>query len=387
MSKQKFSTPKIVKYDDLSKQWYVHFRYNGKQKRIKAGINRFKTYKERLIEAEALCKVIRSELKKGWDPFSGIQFINRNEMLFIDALDFALEKKKSSLAEKSYLDYRNTLKFMKKSIIDLRIEHLFVSDITRFHIKSIMEETQTRRRWSNKAFNKNLGYFKSIISELVEWELIDMNPAHGIRTKKTEETQGHIPPTDQEQERIRLKLIECDYNYFRFVQLIYHTGIRPGEALKIKVGDVFLDRHTIVLKPTNTKTLKHRSVPINHHLYKMFVEMELFDCPADYYLFGSFRISGLGNIGKYPDFVPGPTKIKVNTATARWRKYVKKELGIQKNLYSEKHKGANDKIIAGIDLDALRELYGHRSKMMTEKYAKIVKEVYRKQIIDKSPEF
>jgi site-specific recombinase XerD len=43
--------------------------------------------------------------------------------------------------------------------------------------------------------------------------------------------------------------------------------------------------------------------------------------------------------------------------------------------------------LAGIDLDTLRELYGHTSKMMTMRYAKVVKEVYRKQILEKSPDF
>ncbi|MGB3452984.1 MAG: tyrosine-type recombinase/integrase [Moheibacter sp.] len=387
MSKQNFTVPKIVKYDDLSKQWYIHFRFNGKQKRIKAGINRFSTFKERESEAETLCKIVHNELKRGWDPFSGVQSFNRKEVLFIDALDFALEKKKSALAKKSYFDYRTCLRHSKESIMDLRLDHLFVSDVTRFHIKSIMEQTQIRRKWSNKAYNKNLGYFKSIISELIEWELIDSNPAHGIRTKKIAETPGHIPPTDYEQNLIRMKLIEADPNFFRFVQLIYHTGIRPGEVLKMRIKDISLSKQLIVLPPNNTKTLKYRAVPINNHLYRIFMEMDLHQHPDDYFLFGSFRKPGMGNVGKYPDFVPGPTKIRVDTATARWRKYVKKELGIQKNLYSEKHKGANDKIIAGIDLDALRELYGHRSKMMTEKYAKIVKDIYRKQIIDKSPEF
>lgn len=56
-------------------------------------------------------------------------------------------------------------------------------------------------------------------------------------------------------------------------------------------------------------------------------------------------------------------------------------------MYSEKHRGANKKILAGVDLDALKELYGHTSKLTTLTYTKIVKEVNRKQIIEKSPDF
>ena len=44
------------------------------------------------------------------------------------------------------------------------------------------------------------------------------------------------------------------------------------------------------------------------------------------------------------------------------------------------------KILAGLELDSLRELYGHTSKLMTEKYAKVVKEVYRKNILENLPE-
>ncbi|PWB20681.1 hypothetical protein [Flavobacterium sp. HTF] len=37
-------------------------------------------------------------------------------------------------------------------------------------------------------------------------------------------------------------------------------------------------------------------------------------------------------------------------------------------------------------LDALGELYEHTSKMMTLRYAKVVKEVDRNQIMEKSPD-
>jgi hypothetical protein len=36
-----------------------------------------------------------------------------------------------------------------------------------------------------------------------------------------------------------------------------------------------------------------------------------------------------------------------------------------------KHHGADKKILAGMNMDSLRELYGYSSKLKTEKYAKI----------------
>lgn len=89
---------------------------------------------------------------------------------------------------------------------------------------------------------------------------------------------------------------------------------------------------------------------------------------------------------KETDFIPSPDNLHSDTATKLWRKLVKTELGINVNIYSEKHRGANKKILAGIDLDALKELYGHTSKLTTLTYAKVVKEVNRKQIMEKLPD-
>ncbi len=126
---------------------------------------------------------------------------------------------------------------------------------------------------------------------------------------------------------------------------------------------------------------------IYNHLINDLIEMKLEKFPKDYYLFGSHRKPCSGNIGKFEDFIPGPTAIKRDTATRRWETIVKKGLGIDVNMYSEKHRGADAKILAGMPLDTLRELYGHTSKLMTEKYAKAVKEVYRQQIVENSPAY
>jgi hypothetical protein len=83
---------------------------------------------------------------------------------------------------------------------------------------------------------------------------------------------------------------------------------------------------------------------------QFFKGMNFERLPKDYFLFGSFREKAKGNLGKHNDFIPGPTKIKRDTATKRWKRIVKDHLGIDVNMYSNKHSGANAKILAGIDL-------------------------------------
>ena len=49
-----YTIPKVVKYDDLSKPWFVYFRYNKVLFRYKYGINYINNYKKREVEANLL---------------------------------------------------------------------------------------------------------------------------------------------------------------------------------------------------------------------------------------------------------------------------------------------------------------------------------------------
>lgn len=226
-----------------------------------------------------------------------------------------------------------------------------------------------------------------MLSELIDWDIIEYNPAHKIKLLPVIDSEANIPATPEQHKIIKECLETKHPHFYIYVATIYHCGIRPKEILDIRLSDIDLVSKRITLKAEHTKTNKKRIVPINNHLLKLFSTMDVGLYPKDFYLFGSYRTPGAGNKGKFIDFIPAPTHIKRDTATKRWKRIVKDGLGIDVNLYSNKHKGANDKIIAGIDLDTLRELYGHTSDLMTMRYAKQVKEVYRNEIINKSPEY
>lgn len=382
-----FTIPKVVKYDDLGKSWFVYFRYDKKLFRYKYGINYINNYKEREKEANALRDALLLKLKEGWNPLIPEIEIENSKLTFIEALDFAIEKKTPNISKKTLSGYKGTINFIKTSTQEINLNNLFIVDTKRAHIKLIMEKAAYNRKWSNKAYNKHLNHLKAILSELIQWDIIEVNPAHNIKNLPVEDSRANIPATIEEHKKIKEFLSNNHPNFYTYIVSIFHTGIRPEELLNIKLNMIDLKMQQVILPSNSTKTNKERIVPINNHLLKMLLDLNLDAYPEDYYLFGSFREPGKGNIGKHIDFIPGPTQIKRDTATKRWKKIIKDNLGIQVNMYSNKHAGANAKILAGMDLDALRELYGHTSKLMTVRYAKVVKEVYRKQILENSPDF
>lgn len=383
--KPTFTIPKVCK--PANQQWYVYFRFSGQLKRYKLGINYIHDLRKRQIEADALAKALHQKLKSGWNPnVPEIEFSQPNYTIF-NALKFALEKKKPNLAPKSYSGYSGTVSFISDAIIQLGLKAMPVADVKRAHIKLFLEAAATKRKWSNKAYNKHLNHLKAVLSELIQWDIIEFNPAHQIKNLPVEETEANIPATPRQHKVIKETLENHYPDFYKFILTIFHTGMRPAEILQIKISMINLFKQQIILPQEITKTRRKRIVPINNHLLQYFIEIQLDKFPDDYYLFGSHREAGKGNQGSKEDFIPGPTSLKRDTATKRWHKIVKEDLGFEVNMYSNKHAGANAKILAGMPLDALRELYGHTSKLMTEKYAKAIKDVYRKEIMENSPAY
>jgi len=385
--KPNFTKPKVLIPEDPSKDWLVWFRYNGKLQRYKKGINYYKDLKERLSEANALAAALYSKLKTGWNPLVPEITATQSDLTLFECLDFAMEKKRPNIGPKTISGYNGTVKFIKAAIKSIGIEHLTIVDTKRVHIKLIMEKAKEQRQWSNNAYNKHLNHLKAILSELIQWDIISVNPAHTIKNLEVAESDANVPASFDDIEKIK-KELQLNHPYFyNFIITIFHTGIRPEELVNIQLSMINLTKSEITLPAEITKTKKKRIVPINQHLAADFEGMDFEHLPKTFYLFGSFREPGKGNVGKHRDFLPAPTRIKRDTATKRWERIVKKGLEIPMNMYAMKHLGADRKILAGLELDSLRELYGHTSKLMTEKYAKVVKEVYRQQIMDKSPQF
>lgn len=379
-----YSIPKLCK---SQKGWYVHFRYNKRQKRYKLGLNTIDDLKDREIEANILIKILSEKLKNGWNPFNENP-IEDEGLLFIDALDFALNKKKDHLSKKTYLGYRGTVGFIKTAVSALSLDYLTIKTIKRSHIRSIMEKSKEQRNWSHKAYNKNLNYLKAVLSELIDWDIIEVNPAHKIKSLKVIESRANTPATDAQHEKIK-NCLEREHPYFfNFIKTIYYTGARPKEILSIKLNMIDIMRREIILPAEITKVGKtDRTVIIDDGLLDVLIEMEIEKYPKDFYLFGSFRQRGKGNLGKHLDFICGTTPIKRDTATKRWKKIIKDGLGINVNMYSYKHKGGNDKLRAGVDLDSIRNQYGHSNKRMTKVYVKEITGYYKNDIINNSTEF
>jgi len=383
--KSNWTIPKLAK--PVGRDWYVWFRYTGKLRTYKKGLNYIKDLKEREKEFNFLREALHQRLKSGWNPLLPDIVMPSVSMTVIEAFKFGLEKKQKTLKPRTFESYETGINYVIKAIKALKLDYLTVDELKRPYAMKILEKThELAESWSNITYNKNLGYIKSVYGMLEKHGVIEHSPFYKIETLKEEQNEANITADDDEIKEIKETLMNVFPSFYVYMVTIFHTGIRPDELLGIKIGDIDLKNYYIKLKAPDSKVAKYRNIPINNFLAAIYKEMELNDYPNDYYLFGSWREKERG-AKPGMDFIPGPYRLKRSIASKLWTKLIKKGLGIEVNLYSMKHLGANKKILAGMDLDTLRELYGHTSKMMTLRYAKVVKQVYANQIRELSPDF
>lgn len=368
--KNSWTNPKVKTFPlESGKDWYVWFRFNGVLKFVKTGINKIPDYQERLEEINALAKVLEERLKKGWIPENTRAIIPKDSITLIDALDFGLEKKKLSISPKTYLDYNCTIRFFKKSAKKLKIDKLLISNCERYHIKLIMDDLSREKNWTNKNYNKHLGYIQAIFTELVEWDHIKTNVVRDIRAKKEEKTEGYIQPTEDQKKTIFDHLKKVDYNFYIFCCIEYYLGIRPQEILNLKCEDVDLNLGFIRLKPEDSKDSSYRFIPILKPIDLLLSSFDLSN--KEYYLIGRPKSYGC-RFFKSEYFCPNPFPIKRDTSTRKWKEYIIDELGINVKCYSLKHAGANAKLKAGMDMKTISEMFGHSDEKMTEIYANYI---------------
>lgn len=401
-----YTKPQLISYGgDLSKPWFVQIQFyefgpDGevlprKQVQFKGGINYSKKKTERLADGNAFRAFIEEKLKSDWHPINKcypVRNLSEYEQWQEKPLKAALSdvQKEISVSPETARCYRLAAKYFLQCAEQLGMELTKIKDVKRSTVFQIWNSYTG----SDFSWNKNLGYLSALFAQITILSDLPANPCSGIKKRKVMESKGYTPPTDDEQFAIKRELITNHYNFYRYILMIYHTGMRPKEILALKISDIDFQNHIINIIPDrdrdNAKTANIRHVPINNFMWKYLEQMRLDEFPASYFVFGSPAAAGRGWTGiksKGDYFLPSPVRVKRDTVTRKWKEIVKDKLGFDCDMYGLKHKGTDDKLLAGMSIRSLKELYGHSSSRMTERYASKLFEIHSQEIVSKSPAF
>ncbi len=147
-----------------------------------------------------------------------------------------------------------------------------------------------------------------------------------------------------------------------FIRLALHTGCRKSELLKLEWQRVDLHTGLFYLDTHHTKTRKRRAIPLNHEARTAMLNRARFrakHCPASPWVFCDKEGQPIINIRR-----------SFETACRR--------IGLEDfNIHDLRHTCAAWLVSNGVAMVEVRDLLGHASITMTERYAHLAPENIR----------
>ncbi len=227
---------------------------------------------------------------------------------------------------------------------------------------------------------RDLSALKAALNRAVKWGYAGINPAQGVTVKVEMDARVRYL-TDDENDRLRQALNDRDTkkrknrlsgNIFRLkrdrellpeihgfadyltplVLTVMHTGLRRSEALSLKWGQIDLG-HTpkLTVRAAQAKSGRTRHVPLN---------------TAAVGLLKTWKGQGSGNGLVFPHPVTG---VQMQKLKSSWPNLMKDAQIEDFRFHDLRHDFASRLVMAGVDLYRVKELLGHGSIEVTQRYA------------------
>lgn len=286
--KKKYSEPKI--YDangDLAKRWYVYFSF---RKRADGPLERFPNNiyapqhlekRERLLWLKTMQRNLSLLLKDGFNPFNPenkFNFEDESESKSIkEAFEFALNIKKSTLAETSYKGLEGRILRFEKWLNENGFKNRLITSVNKKVITTYLNEVLIATSAKNR--NNTRTDISSIFTVLADNEIISDNFIHKIPVLKSN-PEKNKSYTSTEETKIFDYLDQNNKLLSLYVKFISYNFLRPVEVNRIRIGDIDLNDKILKIK---TKTgFKLKRIP-----QVLIDEMpNISHYPKDAYLFG-----------------------------------------------------------------------------------------------------
>ena len=274
------------------------------------------------------------------------KFLDKKKDQRIKFEDFADEyfKKYSMVFNKSWKKSDKVLiKTLKAFFSGYCLSEITKDVIAQFKAKRINEV-------SGSTINRNLACLKSIFNRAIEWGKYDgVNPVvHEKMFKEPEGRTRYLNPKELEH------LIKCCESRFKpYVIVAVHTGLRLSEMLSLKWGDLDFTEGVIYVLPQHAKTDRLRGIPMTN-VARVALKSIKKQSDSDYVFC---------NKNKKPN---APIR-------GAFERALKKAEIKEFHWHDLRHTTASLLAMSGIDLNTIREILGHTTMKMTQRYTHLSK--------------
>lgn len=240
------------------------------------------------------------------------------------------------------------LRVLRAYFKDKYLDEISVMDVEKFKTKRIKEVFPA-------TVNRALSCLKSLFNKAIAWEKYDgANPVCKVKMLKENNKRLRY----LEKEEIERLLAVCDSSLKPVAVVALNTGMRLGEILNLKWQDIDFKMRIIYL--LKTKSGDKREIPMNRLVEEALNSIRKH--PTSDYVF------------YHKDGSPRKT-VRKSFSTAMKRANI-----MNFRFHDLRHTFASHLVMAGIDLNTVRELLGHADLTMTLRYAHLSQDHKKKAV-------
>jgi integrase len=261
---------------------------------------------------------------------------------------------------KSIADIRQRLSYWKTRLGDRPAKSIMNSDIEEARLDLASGRLPGHRHKRKKApraiatVNRYLATLKSVFLLAIENEKVTKNPFRKVELQR--ENNARVRFLTEEEEARLLKVVSKAYQAMICVAI--HTGLRFSEQVRLRWED--LDFRQRILTVRDSKPGKSRHIPLNEVAYEILKAIpQMIGRPFVFYN------------------EQGEQRRQLARQWTGWLKQAEIE---NFHWHDLRHTFASRLVMRGVDLYAVKNLLGHHSIEMTERYAHLAPEYLRRSV-------
>ncbi len=317
------------------KTYWYQFQINGKRIRASAET----TNKQVALQREAARRLAGA---------SGRGVSKRNVGNLQDVFAEFLSWAASHIKPRTHQRYRVSGKRLGVFFANDRLHALNTARVAAFTL-------ERSRECSNAGLNRDLACLRTFLNWCIRMDYLTEKPY----IKLLPEGPGNMRIVSHEEERAYLD--QADSLLADVATIMVETGMRPGEVFAIQGNHVNLEARYVFIPSGKTKFAR-RTLPLTCRASEAISRK----MPIPQYKKNDSKMFATGS-SKDDSGLLFPAKA-AHQIVMRRHKAVCKRLGLDFRLYDFRHTYGSRMAMAGVDLMTLRELMGHSSITITQRY-------------------
>jgi len=338
------------------RSWVLDFRHKGQRHKITLG-----PLPNRSAAREVAQTIRAGVIKEG----HGIAARPAPSLTLDRAARLLIEWAKGDGRPKTARWYEGMLRPVLRHLGDKRLSDVSAFTLEKYkraRLEEVAQQRSGRAVTGQRAVNAELSVLRRLYNMMITWNKAAANPVKGVKRFK----EGEPRTRWLTGEEIGRLLANCNPRLKPAIVTALHTGLRCGELLSLRAGDVDLVRRTVTVRAAFSKNGESRSVPMNDALTQALRPL-IIGKPSEAPVFESRK---------------GEAYRSLRTAFAT----ACRKAGITDFRWHDlRHTYASHLVMAGVDLPTVKELLGHKSFGMTLRYSHLSQD-HKRQAVDRLAE-